>query len=191
MQVPFYTQHWNLDDWLNLGFSSRADAEYWERSSCGVLCLRMVIEFMTGRVIPTKELVDEGLKIGAYGDEVGWKHDGLIALAKLHELGGRRYMLKLDDLVSALDHGQAPIISIAWAFKPQPTLKQQLKFWKKYGGHLAVVVGYKRENGKLTGFFVHHTSKLKEENWVSCFIPRSVFHKRYTGRGMVVKRFEA
>ncbi|MFH1405399.1 MAG: hypothetical protein ABIH21_04900, partial [Patescibacteria group bacterium] len=41
---PFYSQKWDLDKWEMMGFESWDDARYWEKSSCGILSLKMAID---------------------------------------------------------------------------------------------------------------------------------------------------
>ncbi len=186
LKVPFSTQHWNLDDWKNLGFSSRDEAEYWERSSCGVLCLQMAIQYLIGQHISTIKLITEGQQLGAYTDAKGWSHEGLVRLASTFDVSAQQRQMNHEALVTAVDASAVPIISIKWAFNPRKSLKEKILFWKKYGGHLAVVVGYRMVEDSIIGFYVHHTSKKLEQNWVSRFVPLETFKAGYTGRAIIV-----
>lgn len=94
--------------------------------------------------------------------------------------------MRPEDIRLAIDQNAIPIISIKWAFQPTKTRKEKILFWKKYGGRLAVVVGYRSEAGKIMGFYVHHTSKKVEQNWVSRYLPLSFFQAGYTGRAIVI-----
>ena len=189
INVPFYSQCWDLDAWKDLGHESREDAEYWQRSSCGILCAKMVMNGLReGSVQHTvKELIDIGVAKGAYADATGWSHDGLVNLIQSFSFEAQRGSFSVEALRSALASGTLPIVSIKWAFQNTKTLKERILFWKKYGGHLAVLVGYEEENGRLTGFYVHHTSKILEQNWEARFVPLRKFLKGYTGRGILVK----
>ncbi len=179
--VPLFTQHWNLDDWKGLGFNSRDDAEYWEKSCCGILCIQEIASFLNETTYSTIKLIDQGQKLGGYSHEHGWKHDGLVRLIEKLGLKAERKHMSTKDLVQALDRTRLPIVSIKWAFKQNKSLKESLLFWKKYGGHLAVVVGY---NDK--GFYVNHTSKIAKENWKARLIPFDQFKIGYTGRAILV-----
>ena len=57
-------------------------------------------------------------------------------------------------------------------------------FWKKIGGHLALVVGYDSDSGD---FIVHHTSIRPEFNWENEHVSQNAFKKSFTGRGIVIK----
>lgn len=188
LTVPFHTQHWDLERWQEMGFADRVDAEYWERSSCGVLCLQMVIEYFHHKIIPIIDLIRQGQKLDGYTDRNGWSHDGLVSLAGAYRVTAQRIFMNPPELVAALEANRIPIISIKWGFELNKTWKERLLFWKKYGGHLAVVVGYKKENDAIAGFYVHHTSKRKDQNWIGRFVPMDVFHRGYTGRAIVVQK---
>ena len=193
MEVPFYPQKWDLSQWKNSGFESFEDAKYWEKSSCGILCLKMAIdEFLLAQAKPFSPLIAEyikkGVGIGAYKDSVGWSHNGLARLAK--EFGfsaDNREGVSTAELRVVLKQKFLPIISIKWAFEDYRSLKEKILFWKKFGGHLALVVGFEEENGKLKGFYVHHTSLLPEYNWQYKFLPLKKFEQGFTGRCIFIK----
>ncbi|NQV90687.1 C39 family peptidase [Candidatus Uhrbacteria bacterium] len=186
--VPFYTQCWDLDAWQDSGYASRKDAEYWQRSSCGILCAKMVMNGLReGSVQDTiKELIDVGVAKEAYSDASGWSHDGLVELIQSFSFEAQRGSFSTEVLRETLTSGALPIVSIKWAFQNTKTFKERILFWKKYGGHLAVLVGFEEDSGRLTGFYVHHTSKIPEQNWESRFVPLHTFLKGYTGRGILV-----
>ena len=151
MEVPFYPQKWNLSEWQKLGFESFEDAKYWEKSSCGILCLKMAIDgFLSAQAKPLSpsiaEYIKKGVEIGAYKDSVGWSHNGLARLAK--EFGfsaDNREGVSPAELREALKHQFLSIISIKWDFEDYRLLKEKILFWKKFGGHLALAIGFEEE----------------------------------------------
>lgn len=179
--VPLFSQHWDLDNWEKLGFDSWEDAEYWQRSCCGILCIQQIASFFNQTTYSTTKLIETGQKLGGYSDETGWKHEGLVQLALEIGLKAERQTMTPRDLQQALDNKKLPIVSVKWAFKNNKSLKEKLLFWKKYGGHLAVVVGYND-----AGFYVNHTSKIAAENWKARLIPFDQFATGYTGRAILV-----
>ncbi len=193
MEVPFYSQKWDLSEWQNLGFESFEDAKYWEKSSCGILCLKMAIDgFLSAQAKPHSpsiaEYINKGVEIGAYKDSVGWSHSGLARLAK--EFGfsaDNRGGVSPDELREALKQNFLSIISIKWAFEDYRSIKEKILFWKKFGGHLALVIGFEDDEGKLKGFYVHHTSLRPEYNWRSKFLPLEKFEQGFTGRCIMIK----
>jgi hypothetical protein len=182
-EVPFYPQHWDLDRWEAMEFESRKEAEYWQESSCGILCLRMALEGLgVVQDVPIVDLVRSGTEMGAYTHEKGWSHDGLCRLAE--RFGARAFPkgnLKTRDLIAFLDVGQLPIVSIKWAFLGSKTFVERLLFWKRSGGHLALVIGYDE-----TGFIVHHTSIRPEYNWEAKHLSFQDFMKGFTGRAVII-----
>jgi hypothetical protein len=188
INVPFYPQKWDLSRWRQLGFKSFEEAQYWEKSSCGILCLKMAIDsFLLSQaqsISPSiAEYIKKGVEMGAYKDSVGWSHEGLARLAK--EFGfsaDNREGVNISDLREILDKNVPLIVSIKWAFENQKSLKEKVFFWKKFGGHLALVVGFEEERGGLKGFYVHHTSLIPEYNWEYRFIPIKKFQEGFTGR---------
>ena len=71
-QLPFYSQSWDLDKWKEAGFESKKDAEYWQNSSCGILCLGMILHKINHKPVSVSELVAKGRKISAYDHTYGW-----------------------------------------------------------------------------------------------------------------------
>ncbi|MDP3989270.1 MAG: hypothetical protein Q8P93_03495 [bacterium] len=193
IEVPFYSQKWNLLEWQKLGFESIEDAKYWERSSCGILCLKMAIDsILLTQAKPLSpsiaEYIKRGLAIGAYRDSVGWSHSGLAQLAKeFGYTGENREGVCASELQEVLQHNILPIVSIKWAFENTRSVKEKLLFWKRYGGHLALVIGFASEETHLKGFYVHHTSLRPEYNWQGRFLPLERFERGFTGRCILIK----
>lgn len=184
LPIPFHTQYWNLDAWEELGFKSRKEALYWQNSSCGVLCLKMAIEGITGKDFGISALIRTGERLGAYSHKQGWSHDGLARLAQeMNVEAFSREHMTVQNVKDYIDDGCLAIVSIKSAFEaPKKSFKERLLFWKKSGGHLALVIGYNEQ-----GFLVHHTSTLEEYNWGNTTIPFQKFERAFTGRGVIVQ----
>lgn len=192
IEVPFYPQKWDLSQWKDLGFESFDDAKYWEKSSCGVLCLKMAIDgFLLAQAKSLSpsivEYIKKGLDIGAYKDSVGWIHSGLARLANEFGFSSiNRGNVSVAELHETLKQNFLPIISIKWAFNNYKTLKEKILFWKKFGGHLALIVGFEEEEGELKGFYVNHTSIYPEYNWQYKFLSLQKFEQGFTGRCIII-----
>ncbi len=189
--IPFYSQAWELDRWSELGFANREEATYWERSSCGILCLKMAIDALRSRagqpLSPSiRDYIRIGLEIKAYNDASGWEHDGLVCLAKHFGVAARRESgLSVEKIIEYMREGAIPLVSVKWGFATEKTLKEKLLFWKKYGGHIAVVTGFETDSDPQT-IIVHHTSKRPEGNWIHRDLPLKQFQDSFTGRGILV-----
>jgi len=190
--IPFYPQKWDLSKWQELGFDSYEDAQYWERSSCGALCLKMAIDsFLMERgeplSLPINKFIQQGVAVGAYNDALGWMHKGLTDLAQSYGVSAKAHRnVKLEKLKEFLSKGYLPIISIKVGFVPKKRLRERILFWRKFGGHLALAVGFEEEEGKLRGFYVNHTSIRENWNWEQHFIPLVKFKHGFTGSCVVV-----
>lgn len=185
LTFPFYSQVWNLEEWQKLGFIDKQEARYWQNSSCGILCLKMAIEgVLDTEIDPISNLIKKGLSLHGYSDEKGWSHAGLVKLAEQYGVTAiSKGKLTTNAIINLLDDGAVLIISIKWAFIPVKTWMERLTFWKKKGGHLALIVGYE----KYKGFYVNHTSTLENYNWENRLILFSEFKKGFTGRAIIIK----
>lgn len=184
LKIPFYPQIWNLDKWNELGFKSREDALYWQNSSCGVLCLKMAIEGLLVKEIDSiSKIIEKGKEFSAYSHERGWSHLGLIKLAKVYGVNAYRdEFLTEARLKKILNDGGLVVVSIKWAFESTQDWRERVLFWRKKGGHLALVIGYEEEKG----FIVNHTSISPGYNWERKLIPFRQFGWGFTGRGIIL-----
>ncbi len=188
LDVPFYSQSWDLTRWQEEGYESEEDMRYWQASSCGVLCLQMAIEYFTHKKLATHQLIQEGLNSKAYTDQHGWIHGGLVELARSHGLRGEAQAMSTEHIGQAIKRGDLVVVSIRWGFQGPRTLKEWLMFWKRRGGHLAVVTGARWRGNRLLGFYVHHTSKRPPYDWRARFIPARRFTWGYTGRAILLQK---
>ena len=144
----------------------------------------MAAEPLCGRKIKTQELIKNGLDINAYGHRNGWEHESIKKLANNLGLNTEIHSgSSLEELRSLIDRGFLVIVSIKWAFQDKKFLKERIVFWKKYGGHMALVIDYKKD-----GFLVHHTSTKPEYNWENKLVPYRDFENSFTGRCIALKR---
>jgi len=124
-EVPFYSQ-----------FVDITPVE-WRKIGCGIASLAMLVDFYKPAV-SVDVLLQEGINSGAYIQNAGWSHQGLINLAKDYGLVGKAVGLsdlsmeeafgKLEDEV-----GVGPVIvSVHYTFQPTNPIP-----------HLVVVNGVK------------------------------------------------
>ena len=69
LDIPYYSQHEDVKD------------EYWKPRACGVVCLKMVLDFLKPDEISVNDFVLLANDKKAYGEH-GWVHQGLIDVAK-------------------------------------------------------------------------------------------------------------
>lgn len=134
-----------------------------------------------------RDYIRTGIELKAYTDEQGWGHDGLIRLARHYGAHAtRETSASVSQLTEWVRQGSIPLVSVKWGFETTKSLKERLLFWKKYGGHIAVVVGFEPDDHP-TSILVHHTSKRPEGNWVYRPIPFKTFKASFTGRCILVQ----
>lgn len=139
--------------------------EEWRKRSCGITSLRMALgAALPGVPLPTvRELIEEGVESGAYIENVGWSHQGLVNLAEKYgarafrgeyRMRPQRYlpnMLKsflnkfllsrgVATLYASIEVGLVPIVSVTVEGKADT--------------HLVPLVGFGSEGGEV-GFYYH------------------------------------
>lgn len=109
----------------------------WKQKGCGVADVAMIVNFYKPKTTTVQKVLEQGIASGAYQKNVGWKHDGLAALAKKYGLIGKVHDLSKSDKDTVLEQfkdiikeGPA-IVSIHRNFDPK------LSF-----GHLIVITGF-------------------------------------------------
>lgn len=70
LDVPYYSQ------------TKDTQKEGWKDLSCGIVALKMVLDFYQPTKLSIDELYQKGLDIGGYLENVGWYHHSLALLAK-------------------------------------------------------------------------------------------------------------
>lgn len=130
--LPRYPQRFSdLPEWETPAEVSDKIAYKWEQRSCGVACLRSLLDYY-GRPVPSQwSLIDEARSINAFSRK-GLIHSKLIALAEKHGLSGMA--LKIDsefDVFNLSRSAHIPLIISVKHKLPDDAPKS--------GGHLVVV----------------------------------------------------
>jgi predicted double-glycine peptidase len=129
-KVPFYSQFSDI---------SKPD---WQKVGCGIASLAMLIELYEPGKVSVDNLLNEGIAAGAYLNNAGWIHQGLVNLAGkyglsggTHDLSGKSMDVAFDKLQDDLKEGPV-IVSVHYTFDPNNPIP-----------HLAVINGIK--DGKV------------------------------------------
>jgi uncharacterized protein YvpB len=129
-KVPFFSQFADIS------------SPKWRGIGCGVTSLAMLIEFYEPDSVTVDQLLSRGISSGAYLQNAGWKHQGLIDLSRRYGLGGKAYDLSNKSKATALlklkeQLADGPVmVSVHYKFDPTSTIP-----------HLAVINGI--ENGMV------------------------------------------
>ena len=168
ISVPYYSQYLDVSD------------ELWRPRACGVACLKMLLE-AKGEHAPTlDEMIAQGCAIGAHG-EYGWKHDGLVALArqygvKLSRNEWRQSESKTTDelnedginfLISEIRSGRPVIVSAVKNFEEDD------KF------HMVILTGFEEESGEVAGFYYHDSDTASRGDGENLYVPINIFRAKW------------
>ena len=111
-QTPFFSQFTDISD------------PSWQKVGCGIASLAMIIELYNPGKVSVDNLLTEGIKSGAYLNDAGWIHNGLIQLAQNYGLNGKTRDLSslntksaLTELEKTLDKGPV-MVSVHYTFDP-------------------------------------------------------------------------
>ncbi|MFZ2072650.1 MAG: C39 family peptidase [Minisyncoccia bacterium] len=109
----------------------------WKQKGCGVADVAMIVNFYKPQTTTVQKVLEQGISSGAYQKNVGWKHDGLAALAKKYDLKGKvndfsqlEKKTALNQFKDVIKEGPA-IASIHRGFDPKSSF-----------GHLIVITGF-------------------------------------------------
>lgn len=112
-QTPFFSQFTDISD------------PSWRKVGCGIASLAMIIELYNPGKVSVDNLLTEGIKSGAYLNDAGWIHKGLISLAQKYGLSGNTRDLSALSTDGALKELEGTLIngpvmaSVHYTFDPQ------------------------------------------------------------------------
>jgi ABC-type bacteriocin/lantibiotic exporter with double-glycine peptidase domain len=159
--VPFYSQFKDIT------------STKWQKVSCGIVSLAMIIDFYKPNTIAVNTLLSEGIATGAYDNKAGWSYKGLIAVSKKYGLDGTTYDYGKTSAATALTHLKAslkdgPVIaSVHYKFNPKSTIP-----------HLVVITS-------IDGETVHYNDPAAKTGDLK--ISLAVFTKSWKQRFIVVR----
>lgn len=159
LDVPYYSQFLDVKD------------RYWMPRACGIVALKMVLDFY-GKNIPTAmELIDTCSKAGGYGKS-GWFHDALISLAKNFEFEAyRKEKMGADggteEIINFLKEGKPVLISVV------KYILGQTKF------HMVVATGFEEKDGVLAGIYYHDPEATDKDKGQHIFVDINTFKREW------------
>lgn len=168
LNIPHYSQYLDVTDSM------------WQPRACGVACLKMLLE-AKGEQAPTlDEMIAQGCAIGAHG-EYGWKHDGLVALAKqygakLSRNEWRQSETKTPDELN--EEGIQFLLGELRAHRPA-IVSAIKKFQEDDKFHMVVLTGFEEKDSVTTGFYYHDSDTTKRGEGENLFVPINIFRAKW------------
>lgn len=189
--VPFYSQRLTVDNYLQEGFTSLEDAKYWAERICGLACLKMILSYkFPEQNFKLKNLLDIGLKIGAYDEKVGWKHQGLVDLAANFDVNGFRQSIraKVEKIAKYIQDRRLVIVSVTEGMEGGKEYKQKdgSIYLMPKGGHLVVIFGADVSQGEIKSFLLHHPSSDKDYEHRDWVVPKDEFLNSFSKKGNIL-----
>ena len=178
--------------WAEYGAASPQEYAHWALRSCGVVCVKMAAEGITGRLSGTvMDWVKEGLSLDGYianqradrPAEVGWKHATLARLAV--ERGCQAKLAANLTLDGLRDHVRANRVVIA---SVSSELGEKDGPLTRNSGHLVVVYGVILSGGNTVEAVILHNPSGRTMNLqAGAEIAAGRFTAGFSGRGIVVE----
>lgn len=171
--LAWFPQHYDdVEAWAGATEDLPAEGpQWWGHRSCGIACLRTILEAHGIAAPSAHRLLARGLAIGAY-TPLGWLHQGLADLAAEHGLRAAAVGHEGPEVLRArAAHGLPSIVSVTHLF-PEDGRK---------GGHLVVFGG---EDGPIADRRAHF---MCPSRWgeTTRSLPAERFWASWTGRAIV------
>lgn len=171
LDVPYYSQYLDVSD------------ENWKSRACGILCLKMVIDFYKQSNLSADEFLKEGISRGGFGPS-GWIHDILVDMAKDFDMTSRRKEYKSQD-----DNEESAIKEILnFLENNQPVIVSAVKnFSEPDKFHLVVLTGLEKDGDEIKGFYYHDPDSYDKEDGKHKFVLIKTFKNYWRKMAIYVK----
>lgn len=164
LNIPYISQYRDIQD------------EYWQKRACGLVCLKMVLDFHQVKTPEVNEFLEIALEKETFGKS-GWVHDKLLDLAKDYGLKAQRKekIEDVEELKDFLDEDNPIIVSI----KAKRFLEE---FEEKF--HQIVLTGYDDQG------FYYNDPDYKDEEGKELFIGNQKFEKHWRKMAIFIQKID-
>jgi uncharacterized protein YvpB len=151
LDVPYFSQYLDIKNALE------------GARSCGITCVKMVLEYFHSTDLSLQEWVDKGMSEGGFGRS-GWIHDYFVKIFNDNNLTAyRKEKMKVDpgllEILQSLENKNPVIVSVERRLFDDPSF------------HMVLVVGFKKDNdGKILGFYYNDPAKTTVESGKNKFV---------------------
>jgi hypothetical protein len=201
LDVPYYYQN----------DPANGLTEYWQERSCGILALKMVIDYYRLQQglepVVVSELFDRAMELGGVDEAGNWRHAGLVKTTRTYGLESWRrvFSLSTDQRKAVLAEGASAVEVLANNLQQRrealPTLVDSIEhghpviisvaknFDEIDKPHLVVVTGIRRrvELGAYMGLFYHDPYKEEVEDRKDRYISIEHFNSKWNYLGIFVQ----
>ncbi len=136
-----------------------ASDKFWKFRACGVAVIKMLLVSQNKDLnrLSLDELIKEGLECGAYVENVGWRHQGLVCLAEKHGVFltfQKEFFKTVKDKTKGLK-----IINDELRSERPVAVSVHLGFNGQKDSHLLLAVGMNLKNSSATGYYIQDPYK--------------------------------
>jgi hypothetical protein len=178
-------------NWAAYGADSPAEYAHWALRACGVVCVKMAVDGLTGADSgPVMSWVRAGLALDGYlaerrADrrvEIGWKHSALARLAVDRGCKAKLAQgLSLDDLAAHVGAGKIVIASVSSEIGEDVPITRS-------SGHLVVVYGVEiGVDGEVEAVILHNPSGRTAALQAGARLPAGRFRQAFSRRGIIIR----
>ncbi len=160
LNIPYISQHRDIKD------------EYWQKRACGLVCLKMVLDFHKVKTPEINQFLKIAIDKKAFG-EFGWIHDKLLEIAKSYgiEAFRKEKMKDVQELKDFLNKNNPVIVSV-----------RAKRFLEEFDGkfHQIILTGYDDKG------FYYNDSDYENEEGKNLFVDINIFEKYWRRMGIFV-----
>lgn len=152
----------------------------WQPRACGVACLKMLLDSRGTETPPLDEMIAQGCAIGAHG-EWGWKHDGLIALARQYGAKlSRNEWRKSESKTPEELNEEGIMFLISELIAKRPVLVSAIKKFEEADKfHMVLLTGFDERDGAVIGFYYHDSDTTVRGEGENLFVPIDTFRAKW------------
>ena len=168
LNVPYYSQYLDVTNTM------------WQPRACGIACLKMILDTDYARSLTLDEMIDQGCAIGAHG-EYGWKHAGLVALARQYGTKLSRAEWRHGDTKSQDELNEEGIqFLITHLRSGRPAIVSAIKkFQEADKFHMMVLTGFEEKEGVVIGFYYHDSDFQVRGEGENLFVSIDTFRSKW------------
>jgi len=153
LEVPYLSQHHDVKDTT------------WQNKSCGIVCVKMILDFLrtnkSETYVPVDDVISEGISIGGYKQDIGWSHEALVRLFRNRGINAYRqeFVTKRKEHEEKLiQDGLVKIATSIGDEKLPVIVSVEEGFDENKFSHLIVLTGFEmseEKSEKFEGFYCH------------------------------------